>query len=305
MSKNVSRETFFGDIVNNMFTKICLCDILSASKEEEKLGKIIAFANQKGGVGKTTTCVNLSAFLALLGQKVLLVDMDPQGNATSGVGIEKNKNTKTMYNLIDKDCYINDVICKTNTESLDIIPATVDLAGAEIDLVQMNARESVVKNILAKVVDDYDYIMLDCPPSLGLLTVNALTASNSVIIPIQCEFFALEGLTQLMNTIRLIIHHLNPDLQIEGVVMTMKDNRSNLVAQVSNEINKFFGNKVFKTYIPRNIKLAEAPSHGETIATYDIKSKGANAYLDLAYELLERNGVVYKRPNKRSLKEKK
>lgn len=269
------------------------------------MGKIIAFANQKGGVGKTTTCVNLSAFLSMLGQKVLLVDMDPQGNASSGVGIEKNKKTKTMYNLISKECYIDEVIQHTNLENLDIIPATVDLAGAEIDLVQMNSRENVVKNILERIVDDYDFIMIDCPPSLGLLTVNSLTASNSVVIPIQCEFFALEGLTQLMNTIRLIIHHLNPNLQIEGVVMTMKDNRSNLVAQVSNEINKFFGNKVFKTYIPRNIKLAEAPSHGETIATYDINSKGANAYLDLAYEFLERNNISYKKPNKRNLKEKK
>ena len=269
------------------------------------MGKIIAFANQKGGVGKTTTCVNLSAFISMLGQKVLLVDMDPQGNASSGVGIEKSKKTKTMYNLISKECYIEEAIQKTNLENLDIIPATVDLAGAEIDLVQMQSREHVVKGILDKIADKYDFIMIDCPPSLGLLTVNALTASNSVIIPIQCEFFALEGLTQLMNTIRLIIHHLNPGLQIEGVVMTMKDNRSNLVAQVSAEINKFFGNKVFETYIPRNIRLAEAPSHGETIATYDINSKGSNAYLELAYEFLDRNGVVYKKNNKRSLKEKK
>ncbi len=269
------------------------------------MGKIISFANQKGGVGKTTTCVNLSAFLALLGQKILLIDMDPQGNASSGVGIEKTKQTKTMYNLISKECYIDEVIQHTYLPNLDIIPATVDLAGAEIDLVQMNSRENVVKNILNKIINKYDYIMIDCPPSLGLLTVNALTASNSVVIPIQCEFFALEGLTQLMNTIRLIIHHLNPELQIEGVVMTMKDNRSNLVSQVSSEINKFFGNKVFKTYIPRNIRLAEAPSHGETIATYDINSKGANAYLELAYEFLDRNNIKYKKPNKRTLKEKK
>ena len=269
------------------------------------MAKIIAFANQKGGVGKTTTCVNLSAFLTYLGQKVLLLDMDPQGNASSGVGIEKTKETKTMYNVISKECYIDEVIHHTNVENLDIIPATVDLAGAEIDLVQMQSRESVVKNILEKISDKYDFIMIDCPPSLGLLTVNSLTAANSVIIPIQCEFYALEGLTQLMNTIRLIIHHLNPSLQIEGVVMTMKDNRSNLVAQVSQEIKKFFGNKVFNTYIPRNIRLAEAPSHGETIVTYDIKSKGAEAYLSLAYEFLDRNNIEYKKPNKKSLKEKK
>ena len=269
------------------------------------MAKIIAFANQKGGVGKTTTCVNLSAFLTHLGQTVLLLDMDPQGNASSGVGIEKTKETKTMYNVISKECYINEVIQHTNVENLDIIPATVDLAGAEIDLVQMQARESVVKNILEKISDKYDFIMIDCPPSLGLLTVNSLTAANSVVIPIQCEFYALEGLTQLMNTIRLIIHHLNPGLQIEGVVMTMKDNRSNLVSQVSQEIKKFFGNKVFNTFIPRNIRLAEAPSHGETIVTYDIKSKGAEAYLALAYEFLDRNNIEYKKPNKKSLKEKK
>lgn len=269
------------------------------------MAKIIAFANQKGGVGKTTTCVNLSAFLTHMGQKVLLLDMDPQGNASSGVGIEKTKDTKTMYNVISKECYIDEVIQHTSVNNLDIIPATVDLAGAEIDLVQMQSRESVVKNILSKVSDKYDFIMIDCPPSLGLLTVNSLTAANSVIIPIQCEFYALEGLTQLMNTIRLIIHHLNPGLQIEGVVMTMKDNRSNLVAQVSEEIKKFFGNKVFNTYIPRNIRLAEAPSHGETIVTYDIKSKGAEAYLSLAYEFLDRNNIEYKKPSKKSLKEKK
>lgn len=269
------------------------------------MAKIIAFANQKGGVGKTTTCVNLSAFLTYMGQRVLLLDMDPQGNASSGVGIEKTKDTKTMYNLISKECYIDEVIQHTSIENLDIIPATVDLAGAEIDLVQMQSRESVVKNILARVQDKYDFIMIDCPPSLGLLTVNSLTASDSVIIPIQCEFYALEGLTQLMNTIRLIIHHLNPHLQIEGVVMTMKDNRSNLVSQVSDEIKKFFGNKVFDTYIPRNIRLAEAPSHGETIITYDIKSKGAEAYRALACEFLDRNNIKYNKPNKKVLKEKK
>jgi len=269
------------------------------------LGKIIAFANQKGGVGKTTTCVNVSAFLAMLGKKVLLIDMDSQGNATSGVGIFKDKETKTLYNLISKETSIKDIILKTSTNNLDIIPATVDLAGAEIDLVQMQSREKVIKGYLEQIKEEYDFIMIDCPPSLGLLTVNALTASDSVLIPIQCEFYALEGLSQLMNTIRLIIHHLNPALQIEGVVMTMKDNRSNLVSQVSEEVKKFFGNKVFQTYIPRNIRLAEAPSHGETIVTYDIKSKGADAYLNLAYELLERNNIDFNKPNKRKLKERK
>lgn len=262
------------------------------------MGKIIAFANQKGGVGKTTTCVNVSAYIASMGKKVLIVDMDPQGNATSGVGIEKSNSLKTIYNVIDHDASTSEVILQTKIEGLDVIPATVDLAGAEIDLVQLQSRETVVKNILAKVKDRYDFIMLDCPPSLGLLTVNALTASDSVIIPIQCEFFALEGLSQLMNTVRLVIHHLNKELKVEGVVLTMKDNRSNLVAQVSAEIKKFFGTKVFETYIPRNVRLAEAPSHGEPIVLYDTSSKGADAYLRLAEEVLERNNMKYEKITK-------
>ena len=270
------------------------------------MGKIIAFANQKGGVGKTTTCINISAYLAYMDKKVLLVDMDPQGNASSGVGVEKNKKTLTMYNIIADECEVGEAIQKTKIPNLDVIPATVDLAGAEIDLVQMHSREYVVSKILKRVKDNYDFIMIDCPPSLGLITVNSLTASDSVLIPIQCEFYALEGLTQLMNTIRLIIHHLNPTLQIEGVVMTMKDNRSNLVQQVSAEINKFFKDKVFETFIPRNIRLAEAPSHGEPIVLYDINSKGADAYMALAEELLNRNNIKYKKIDKRKiLKENK
>lgn len=257
------------------------------------MGKIIAFANQKGGVGKTTTCVNLATYIAVMGKKVLIIDMDPQGNATSGLGIEKSQKTKTIYNVFDGDAFIHEVILPTYIEGLDIVPATVDLAGAEIELVQMPSREKVVKNILGRIKNNYDFIFIDCPPSLGLLTVNALTASDSVIIPIQCEFYALEGLSQLMNTIRLIKHHLNPTLGVEGVVLTMKDNRSNLVAQVSQEIIKFFGKKVFETAIPRNIKLAEAPSHGESIASYDPFSKGAEAYLSLAEEVLKRNKMTY------------
>lgn len=262
------------------------------------MGKIIAFANQKGGVGKTTTCINVGAYMAAMGQKVLLIDMDPQGNATSGVGVEKNNDLKTLYNVIDKEVMIDEVILPTNLIDLDVIPATVDLAGAEIDLVQMQSREHVVKKALDRVKDKYDFILIDCPPSLGLLTVNALTAADSVIIPIQCEFFALEGLTQLMNTIRLIIHHLNPNLKIEGVVLTMKDNRSNLVAQVSEEVRKFFSTKVYDTYIPRNIRLAEAPSHGLPILLYDTSSKGANAYQSLAEEILDRNKISYKKITK-------
>ncbi len=262
------------------------------------MGKIIAFANQKGGVGKTTTCINVAAYIAAMGKKVLIIDMDPQGNATSGVGIEKNNDLKTLYNVIDKEVIIDEVILPTRLYGLDIVPSTVDLAGAEIDLVQMNAREHVVKNALNRIKDRYDFIFIDCPPSLGLLTVNALTASDSVIIPIQCEFFALEGLTQLMNTIRLIIHHLNPELKIEGVVLTMKDNRSNLVAQVSEEVKKFFNTKVYETYIPRNVRLAEAPSHGLPIILYDTSSKGANAYQSLAEEILNRNKISYNKITK-------
>lgn len=270
------------------------------------MGKIISFANQKGGVGKTTTCINLSAYLALMGKKVLMLDMDPQGNASSGVGVEKTKETKTIYNVISEDEDIKSIILNTKIKNLDVIPATVDLAGAEIDLVQMKQREYVLTNILKQIVNDYDFIMIDCPPSLGLITVNSLTASNSVLIPIQCEFYALEGLTQLMNTIRLIIHHLNQNLQIEGVIMTMKDNRSNLVNQVSHEIKKFFGSKAYETYIPRNIRLAEAPSHGEPIAIYDINSKGADAYMQLAEEFLNRNNINFNKIDKKKiLKENK
>jgi chromosome partitioning protein len=257
------------------------------------MGKIIAFVNQKGGVGKTTTCLNVAAYLAAMNKKILLLDMDPQGNATSGVGITKSLHMKTIYNIIDGDAYIEEVIQPTNVKNLYFIPATVDLAGAEIDLVQMPNRESVVKNKLMRIKNNYDYILIDCPPSLGLLTVNALTASDSIIIPIQCEFFALEGLTQLMNTVKLVKKHLNPVIDIEGVVLTMKDSRSNLVNQVGNEIKTFFGEMVFETTIPRNIRLAEAPSHGIPIGVYDPNSKGAKAYLNLAEEILARNGEKF------------
>lgn len=257
------------------------------------MGKIIAFANQKGGVGKTTTCVNVAAYIAAMGKRVLLIDLDPQGNATSGVGIEKTSSTKTIYNVIDGDAIIDEVIVSTEVSGLDFVPATIDLAGAEIDLVQMPNRENVIKNRLSRIKDRYDYIFIDCPPSLGLLTVNALTSCNSIVIPIQCEFYALEGLTQLMNTIKLVKKHLNPSLDIEGVVLTMKDSRSNLISQVSEEIKAFFGKKVFETSIPRNIRLAEAPSHGTPIGMYDASSKGAKAYLDLAEEILQRNNDKY------------
>lgn len=253
------------------------------------MGKIIAFANQKGGVGKTTTCVNLSSFLAVMGKKVLLIDLDPQGNATSAVGVNKNGEVKSVYNVITGENYVEEVIVKSCVEGLDILPSEINLAGAEIEMVSMDNREKILKNILNRLKNSYDFICIDCPPSLGLLTVNALTACDSVLIPIQCHFFALEGLSQLMNTVKLVKKHLNSAIDVEGVVLTMKDNRSNLVNQVSDEIRKFFGKKVFNTAIPSNIRLAEAPSYGMPICKYDAKSKGAMAYKDLAIELLERN----------------
>ena len=252
------------------------------------MGKIIAFANQKGGVGKTTTCVNVATYMALMGKKVLLLDVDAQGNATSAVGINKTKDLKTIYDLIGGESDYEEVIQPTIVKNLYIIPSTVDLAGAEVELVQIPQREKVLKHILDEIRDSYDFILIDCPPSLALITVNALTAADSLIVPIQCEYFALEGLTQLMNTVRLVKYHLNPDLDIEGVVMTMKDKRYNLTNQVSNEIIKFFNKKVYVTTIPRNIRLAEAPSHGLPIALYDANSKGAEAYLSLAEEILKR-----------------
>ncbi|MEG1500047.1 MAG: AAA family ATPase [Clostridia bacterium] len=264
------------------------------------MGKIIAFVNQKGGVGKTTTSINLSAYVAAMGKKVLILDLDPQGNASSGFGIDKSSSTKTIYNVIDGDAAVEEVVQSTQIFGLDIIPATVDLVGAELDLVQMPSRERVLKGILTRLKTTYDYIVIDCPPSLGLLTVNALTAANSIIIPFQCEFFALEGLSQLMNTIKLVKKHLNPTIEIEGVVLTMKDSRSNLVQQVSNEIIHFFNEKVFDTTIPRSIRLAESPSHGLPIILYDPASKGAIAYMELAEEFLKRNNDSYEKITKKT-----
>lgn len=254
------------------------------------MGKVISFINQKGGVGKTTTCVNLAAYLAVMGKKVLIVDLDPQGNASSSVGVNKEDKPKTIYNVIVEDNEIEEVVLKTKVEGLDIVPSSVDLAGAEIELVQMNNREKIVKKIVNKIKGSYDFLCIDCPPSLGLLTVNALTASDSVVIPIQTEYFALEGLSQLMYTLKLVKKHLNPEIDVEGVVLTMKDARSNLGTQVAQDITKYFGKKVYETIIPRNIKLAEAPSYGEPICVYDPKSAGAFAYKLLTEEFLKRNG---------------
>lgn len=254
-------------------------------KVGDMLGKIISIANQKGGVGKTTTSVNLGACLAHIGKKVLLVDIDPQGNATSGVGIDKGDVQHCIYDVLVDDTELKDVIISTKVEHLHAIPATIQLAGAEIELVPTISREVRLKRALDSVKSDYDYIIVDCPPSLGLLTINALTASDSVLIPVQCEYYALEGLSQLLNTVRLVQKHLNNTLMIEGVLLTMLDARTNLGIQVIEEVKKYFQNKVFRTIIPRNIRLSEAPSHGEPIIVYDPKSRGAEVYLDLAKEV--------------------
>jgi len=253
------------------------------------MGKIVAFINQKGGVGKTTTCVNLAAYLATMGKKVLLVDMDPQSNATSNIGLDKDKKLKTFYDILVDDVKIEDAVLETKLNNLWAIPSNVDLAGAEIELVQMNNREKILRNNINKIRDNYDYICIDCPPTLGLITVNALTACDTALIPIQCEYFALEGLTQLMYTIKLVKKHLNENIDIEGVVLTMKDNRSNLSQSVAEEIKKFFEKKMYKTIIPRNIRLAEAPSFGEPICMYDNKCTGAIAYKALTEEFLKNN----------------
>ncbi|MDP4096456.1 AAA family ATPase [Paenibacillus sp. P96] len=250
------------------------------------MSKIIAVANQKGGVGKTTTSVNLGAGLASLGKRVLLVDIDPQGNTTSGVGINKADVPNCIYDVLINEVDPNEAIMPTQVEGLHIIPATIQLAGAEIELVPTISRELRLKKSLQLVKDRYDYILIDCPPSLGILTLNSLTASDSVIIPIQCEYYALEGLSQLLNTVRLVQKHLNTSLQIEGVLLTMFDARTNLGIQVIEEVKKYFQNKVYQTIIPRNVRLSEAPSHGQSIITYDPRSRGAEVYIELAKEVV-------------------
>lgn len=250
------------------------------------MSKIIAIANQKGGVGKTTTTVNLGAGLAAIGKKVLLIDVDPQGNTTSGIGINKADVANCIYDVLINEVNPKEAIAHTEIENLHIIPATIQLAGAEIELVPTISREVRLKKSLQPIRRSYDYILIDCPPSLGILTINSLTAADSVLIPIQCEYYALEGLSQLLNTVRLVQKHLNTSLQIEGVLLTMFDARTNLGIQVIEEVKKYFQQKVYKTVIPRNVRLSEAPSYGQSIITYDPRSKGAEVYLELAKEVV-------------------
>ncbi len=252
------------------------------------MGKIIAFSNQKGGVGKTTTCVNMAAYTAVAGKKALLIDIDPQGNATTGLGLDKPTLKKSVYNVLIDDEPIGENIVKTETPGLDILPANIDLAGAEVELVLKKNREHVLKKALDGVKEKYDYIFIDCPPSLGLLTVNALVAANAVIIPIQSEYYAMEGLSQLVNTITLVKKHFNKELGLEGVVLTMFDSRALISRQIAEEIRKFFKSKVYEIVIPRNVRLSEAPSHGKPILLHDPKSNGAKAYKALTEEFLRR-----------------
>lgn len=251
------------------------------------MGKVIAIANQKGGVAKTTTAVNLSSCLALNGRKVLLIDIDPQGNATSGLGIDKDLVSYSVYDLLINEVSPELIFVKSDVEGLDVIPATIQLAGAEIELVTAISREQKLKKHLNEIRDNYDYLIIDCPPSLGLLTLNALTAADSVLIPIQCEYYALEGLGQLMNTIDLVKKHLNQNLKIEGVLLTMFDARTNLSIQVVDEVKTHFKNQVYRTIIPRNVRLSEAPSHGQPVVIYDPRSRGAEVYQELAKEVME------------------
>lgn len=252
------------------------------------MGRIIAIANQKGGVGKTTTSINLSSCLSALGKKVLAIDMDPQGNLTSGLGIDKDEVEYTVYDLILSQADIEDVICKDTLENLDVLPTNIDLSAAEIELIGVDNKEFIIRDAVKKVRDRYDFIIIDCPPSLSMLTINAMTTADTVLVPIQCEYYALEGLTQLIYTINLVKERLNPDLRMEGVVFTMYDARTNLSLQVVENVKENLDQAIYNTIIPRNIRLAEAPSHGLPINLYDPKSTGAESYMRLAEEVINK-----------------
>lgn len=262
---------------------------MSATREGDSvLAQILAIVNQKGGVGKSTTAVNLAATLGEEGKTVLLVDLDPQGNATSGFGLDKNGREICVYNALLGDTPMADIVQSVTEPNVHVVPATIQLAGAEIELVSAISRETRLKNILQPLLADYDYVVIDCPPSLGLLTVNALTAADGVLIPVQCEYYALEGLTKLLESVRLVKTHLNPSLEVFGVLMTMFDARTRLSMQVVDEVKKFFGPKVFDTIIPRSVRLSEAPSYGQPITTFDSAGRGAEAYRSLAKEVVAR-----------------
>ena len=252
------------------------------------MGKVISIVNQKGGVGKTTTAINLSAALALNDKKALLIDFDPQSNTTSGLGIDYKKIQKSIYHVLLGEVPGKEIILKTDIDNLFLIPSNIDLTAAEIELLRENEKEYKFKKAIEELKKEYDYILVDCPPSLGMLTINALTASQSVMIPIQCEYYALEGIADLMTTIKLTKRGINPELEVQGIVLTMFDSRTNFSEQVAAEVEKFFGNAVYKTRIPRNIRTAEAPSHGVPVIRYDRLSKGSRAYLHLAVEFLKR-----------------
>lgn len=268
------------------------------------MAKVVSIANQKGGVGKTTSSINLSAALAKKGKKVLLIDADPQGNATSGLGVEQEIE-KSIYDVIINEISIDEVIKDTKIKKLKVCPSNINLAGAEVELVSLMSREHRLKERIDEIKGEYDYIFIDCPPSLGLITLNAFTASDSVLIPVQCEYYALEGLGQLINTINLVRRHLNKTIEIEGAVLTMYDARTNLSNQVVKEVKRYFEDRVYKTVIPRNIKLSEAPSYGMPISAYDAKSKGAKCYDKLAKEFLDKNDIEGKSEEKNKAKHMK
>ena len=255
------------------------------------MGRVIAVANQKGGVGKTTTAINLSACLAEKGQKVLAIDMDPQGNMTSGLGIDKDEVEKNIYDLMIGQVGVEEVLQKEAIENLDIIPTSIDLSAAEIELIGVDDKEFIIRNAIAPIKDNYDYIIIDCPPSLSMLTINAMTTADSVLVPIQCEYYALEGLSQILQTVEMVKKRLNPDLELEGVVFTMYDARTNLSLEVVENVKKHLNETIYKTIIPRNVRLAEAPSHGMPINLYDSRSSGAESYRMLASEVINRGGA--------------